>query len=98
MQVSYIMSDEAGIHIEPESDPFHDSNAPDLKHTNLSAKYLVRAMVQVTEKEIYLCVQDDERPVMPTDNVHLTEEECHITDPAGSRRESQAVGCIIVLV
>ena len=41
MQVSYIMSDEAGIHIEPESDPFHNSNAPDLKHTNLSAKYLV---------------------------------------------------------
>ena len=53
MQVSYIMSDEAGIHIEPERDPFHDSSAPDLKHTNLSAKYLVRAMVQVTEKEIY---------------------------------------------
>jgi len=40
LQVSYIMSDEAGLPIEPENDPFGYSNAPELKHTNLSAKFL----------------------------------------------------------
>jgi len=40
LQVSYIMSDEAGLPIEPESDPFGYSNAPELKHTALSAKFL----------------------------------------------------------
>jgi len=35
------MSDEAGLPIEPENDPFGSSNAPELKHTNLSAQYLV---------------------------------------------------------
>eukprot|EP00092_Neocalanus_flemingeri_P034954 GFUD01038033.1.p1 GENE.GFUD01038033.1~~GFUD01038033.1.p1 ORF type:complete len:602 (-),score=120.13 GFUD01038033.1:163-1941(-) len=40
LQVAYIMSDEAGLSIEPENDPFGYSNAPDLKHTNLSATFL----------------------------------------------------------
>jgi len=40
LQVSYIMSDEAGLPIEPENDPFGSSNAPELKHTNLSAQFL----------------------------------------------------------
>jgi len=40
LQVSYIMSDEAGLPIEPENDPFGFSNAPELKHTTLSAKFL----------------------------------------------------------
>ena len=37
------MSDEAGLPIEPESDPFGYSNAPELKHTALSAKFLVNS-------------------------------------------------------
>merc|ERR1719474_1902781 len=40
LQVSYIMSDEAGLPIDPDPDPFGHSNAPELKHTNLSVKYL----------------------------------------------------------
>jgi len=40
LQVSYIMSDEAGLPIEPENDPFGYSNAPELKHTTLSAQYM----------------------------------------------------------
>jgi len=40
LQISYIMSDEAGLPIEPENDPFGYSNAPELKHTNLSSKFL----------------------------------------------------------
>merc|ERR1719483_503368 len=40
LQVSYIMADEAGIPIDPEMDPFEGSNAPELKHTNLSAQFL----------------------------------------------------------
>ena len=34
------MSDEAGLPIDPDPDPFGHSNAPELKHTNLSVKYL----------------------------------------------------------
>ena len=40
LQVSYIMADEAGLPLEPEEDPFDNSAAPELKHTNLSAKFL----------------------------------------------------------
>ena len=40
-QVSYIMSDEAGLPIEPENDPFGFSNASELKHTTLSATFMV---------------------------------------------------------
>lgn len=40
LQVSYIMTDEAGLSIDPEMDPFDNSNAPELKHTNLSAQFL----------------------------------------------------------
>eukprot|EP00092_Neocalanus_flemingeri_P007373 GFUD01007960.1.p1 GENE.GFUD01007960.1~~GFUD01007960.1.p1 ORF type:complete len:548 (-),score=81.86 GFUD01007960.1:485-2128(-) len=40
LQVSYIMSDEAGLPVDPEMDPFDFSNAPELKHTNLSAQFL----------------------------------------------------------
>jgi len=40
LQVSYIMTDEAGLPIDPEMDPFENSNAPELKHTNLSAQFL----------------------------------------------------------
>ena len=35
------MADEAGLPIDPEMDPFEGSNAPELKHTNLSAQFLV---------------------------------------------------------
>ena len=35
------MTDEAGLPIDPEMDPFDNSNAPELKHTNLSAQFLV---------------------------------------------------------
>ena len=35
------MSDEAGLPIDPENDPFGFSNAPELKHTTLSAKFMV---------------------------------------------------------
>jgi len=68
LQVSYIMSDEAGLPIDPEMDPFDGSNAPELKHTNLSAKFL-----------------DDERPVMPTDCVNLTEEQANINSHVSLR-------------
>ena len=39
------MSDEAGLPIEPENDPFGFSNAPELKHTTLSAKFMVMHIV-----------------------------------------------------
>jgi len=40
LQISYIMSDEAGLPIDPEDDPYGLSNAPELKHTNASANLL----------------------------------------------------------
>ena len=40
------MSDEAGLPVEPENDPFGYSNAPELKHTTLSAKFMVINGVQ----------------------------------------------------
>jgi len=40
LQVSYIMTDEAGLQIDPEMDPFENSNAPELKHTTLSSQFL----------------------------------------------------------
>jgi len=40
LQVSYIMTDEAGLNNDPEMDPFDNSSAPELKHTNLSAQFL----------------------------------------------------------
>ena len=35
------MTDEAGLNNDPEMDPFDNSSAPELKHTNLSAQFLV---------------------------------------------------------
>merc|ERR1719249_43111 len=40
LQIAYVMVDEAGTPIDPDPDPFGHSNAPELKHTNLSVKYL----------------------------------------------------------
>jgi len=36
LQISYVMSDEAGQNVDPEMDPFNTERAPDLKYTNLA--------------------------------------------------------------
>ena len=80
------MSDEAGLPIEPENDPFGFSNAPELKHTTLSAKFMV--MYIVYTYSIQMSVQDDEKPHMPTDGLNLTDEQTNIT-AVTSRRGSK---------
>ena len=80
------MSDEAGLPIEPENDPFGFSNAPELKHTTLSAKFMV--MYILDTYSFQLSVQDDERPHKPTDGLNLTDEQTNLT-AVTSRRGSK---------
>jgi len=40
LQIAYIMADEAGVPIDPEMDPFNESNAPEIAHTIMSSHML----------------------------------------------------------
>lgn len=40
LQISYVMSDEAGQNVDPEMDPFNSERAPELKYTELATTFL----------------------------------------------------------